>query len=158
MKRLIPLLAGLAALPLSTPASAQVSPLLAPGSYVQEMTVDVEIVDSETGTLVDSWTDHDRFLDCRDTEAALTLGPELDRDPRCAYEETGRGPGHVDFLVTCDFDEMLMSGTGTLDYHRADLTGFAQTVSLFGYAGGQERRMTLRETARRTGACPAELR
>ncbi|MEZ5947480.1 MAG: hypothetical protein R3C04_11645 [Hyphomonas sp.] len=137
MRFLIPLMACLAVLP----ASAQLIPRLMPGSYIQELTVDVEIVSSETGTILDSWTDRDRYQECREADAALALDAWLDHDPRCTYEETARSGGHVEFSVTCDYDEMLMTGTGKLDYQRADLTGFEQAVSLFGYSG-EERRMT----------------
>ncbi|MEZ5947584.1 MAG: hypothetical protein R3C13_14655 [Hyphomonas sp.] len=153
MRFLIPLMACLAAMP----ASAQVTARLMPGSYMQELIVDVEIVSSETGTILDSWTDRDRYAECRDADAALALTVWLDHDPRCSYEETARSGGHVEFEVTCNYEEMLMTGSGTLDYPRADLTGFEQAVSLFGYSGGEERRMTLRQTARRTGSCPADL-
>ena len=148
------LLAGLIALPVFADEASR----LVPGSYVHDLTADVEIVDTGTGTIVDSWTDRDVYAECRDSADRLVLRAGIAGDERCAFWETGRAGGHVDFSVRCAFPDKDVAGTGFLDFSRASLTGFDQHLTLQGYAAGLETTTSITLTARREGACEAELR
>ena len=147
------LLSGLVALPVFADEASR----LVPGSYVQNLTADVEIVDAGSGTIVDSWTDWDVYAECRDSPEALALDPGIAGDERCTFRETGRAGGHVDFAVRCSFPDKDMTGTGFLDFSRADLTGFDQHVTLKGYAAGLETTTRITLAVRREGECEAEL-
>lgn len=133
------------------PAAAEGVGLVDPGLYSITTTIETDMQDPGTGTLVETWAEPYAGAACLEGEAARRVYPDTFIDPRCQVSNLRADPYGEAYDLACLFPEGLLSGTGTLAVDPTRPTEFSQRFTLRGDGYVAVQRVSIK--GRLVGAC-----